>query len=172
VLESGIAPARISLELSERLLARDLDLAQQWLQSLRALGFAITIDDFGAEASSINAITRLPVQRVKLDNSVVQRLSSSRDALLLTDTVVGLCRQIGRELVAEGIETEDQRQRLLRAGCAYGQGYLLGAPRTAIELAQLLRGTTSAALPAEQAGDAMDSAAVHAIATPSSAPSA
>lgn len=140
VLDSGVAPARVSLELSERLLARDLDLAQQWLQSLRALGFAITIDDFGAEASSINAITRLPVQRVKLDNSVVQRLTSSRDALLLTETVIGLCRQVGRELVAEGIETEEQRLRLVRAGCVYGQGYLLGAPCTAIELAQVLQG--------------------------------
>ena len=170
VLESGIAPARISLELSERLLARDLDLAQQWLQSLRALGFSITIDDFGAEASSINAITRLPVQRVKLDNSVVQRLSSSRDALLLTDTVVGLCRQIGRELIAEGIETEDQRQRLLRAGCTYGQGYLLGAPRTAIELAQLLQGAATAMAPAEP-GSTTASLRPQASATPSSAPS-
>ena len=170
VLESGIATSRISLELSERLLARDLDLAQQWLQSLRALGFAITIDDFGAEASSINAITRLPVQRVKLDNSVVQRLSSSRDALLLTDTVVGLCRQIGRELIAEGIETEDQRQRLVRAGCLFGQGYLLGAPRTAIELVQLLR--LQAGAPDEPLAPLSTLVAAQASAMPSSAPSA
>ena len=133
-----IATRRVALELPERLLVRDLDLAEQWLQSLRSLGFEIGIDDFGAEASSINAITQLPVQRVKLDNSVVQRLTTSRTAAVLTETVIELCRRVGREVIAEGLETEAQQVRLARAGCSFAQGYLLAAPQTAIELVQWL----------------------------------
>ncbi len=133
-----IATSRVALELPERLLVRDLDLAEQWLQSLRSLGFEIGIDDFGAAASSINAITQLPVQRVKLDNSVVQRLATSSTAAVLTETVIELCRRVGREVIAEGLETEAQQARLARAGCAFAQGYLLAAPQTAIELLQWL----------------------------------
>ncbi len=133
-----IPTRRVALELPERLLVRDLELAEQWSQALRSLGFEIGIDDFGAEASSINAITQLPVQRVKLDNSVVQRLATSRTAAVLTETVIDLCRRVGREVVAEGLETAAQQARLARAGCAFAQGHLLAGPQTAIELLQWL----------------------------------
>ena len=69
---------------------------------------------------------------------MVQRLTTSRTAAVLTETVIELCRRVGREVIAEGLETEAQQVRLARAGCSFAQGYLLAAPQTAIELVQWL----------------------------------
>ena len=147
--ECGLAKTRVHIEIGESVLAREADAAQHWLEALREHGLHLTIDDFGATIGSLNAISRLPVQNVKLDSSVVHRLTSSREAALMADTVVAVCAALGREVIADGVQTQEQRDRLLRAGCRSAQGPFFGPPLTGSGLTEALRPARS---PASVAG--------------------
>jgi diguanylate cyclase (GGDEF)-like protein len=123
---SGLAPERLVLELTESVLLEDGDLAVERLNALKALGVRLALDDFGTGFSSLSYLSRLPVDVLKLDRSFL------RDgAPALTAGIVSLGQAVGLQVVAEGIETEEQWYALRALGCDYGQGYLFARPLAA-----------------------------------------
>ncbi|MDT0164582.1 EAL domain-containing protein [Actinotalea sp. AC32] len=130
---SGIDPARVELEVTETVLLRDLDDVRAILLDVRERGVRIALDDFGTGYSSLTWLQRLPVDTVKLDRSFVgDLLSPGRSpALDILGSVTDLAHALGKQVVAEGVETRAQRDHLVALGCDFGQGYLFGRPEPA-----------------------------------------
>ncbi len=125
---SGLPPARLTLELTETALLGVTPTATSELDTLVHLGVRLAIDDFGTGYSSLTHLVDVPASYVKIDRSFVARMGSSDASTAIVEAVVSLCRALHIDVVAEGIEDEDQRRMLSRLGCSYGQGYLLGRP--------------------------------------------
>ena len=124
---SGLAAARLTLELTETVLLQDADIASDTLARLRAVGVRIALDDFGTGYSSLARLKRLPIDCLKIDRSFVAGLPDDRHDLAIVCAIAGIGREIGLEVVAEGVETEDQATALRNCGLTRGQGYLYGA---------------------------------------------
>jgi sensor c-di-GMP phosphodiesterase-like protein len=105
------------------------------LEALRRLGLRIAIDDFGTGFSSLNSLARLPIDVVKIDKSFIDVLGTRYDAVI--GAVVEVAEAFDLTVVAEGIEREEQRDRLIDLGCPFAQGYLFGKPSSPDELAHL-----------------------------------
>ena len=132
-----VAPSLIELEITESTLM-EYERSGPVLESLAALGFRIAIDDFGTGYSSLAALRQMPVQTLKIDQSFVHHLTQDGDDATLTRTIVELGRNLGLEVVAEGVETSQQRQLLALQGCHLGQGRLFGDPMTADQFQERL----------------------------------
>jgi diguanylate cyclase (GGDEF)-like protein len=126
--DSGLPPPLLALEVSEATLMHQPDMAAATLRKLREAGVSLTIDDFGVGQCSLSTLCQLPVDRLKIDRSVVAGAPASASAASLLGGVVGLARALGLAVVAEGVETEAQRELLARLGCDAAQGYLVGRP--------------------------------------------
>jgi EAL domain-containing protein (putative c-di-GMP-specific phosphodiesterase class I) len=122
----GLPPERLCLEVTEST-AVDDGAAIETLRTLRAMGCQIALDDFGVGYSSLAALGRLPVDVLKIDQGFVRRLSTP-DGPALVAAVVTLAKALGLQVIAEGIETEEQRQMLIDLGCTLGQGFLIARP--------------------------------------------
>jgi len=129
--ESGFPAAQLTLEVTEGVLVRDVDSVVSQLEALRALGVQIAIDDFGTGFSGLSYLRHLPADIIKIDRSFVSDLPSGRSATTLITSIVELARTLGLDVVAEGVETEDQRQALRQLDCAQAQGYLFARPEPA-----------------------------------------
>lgn len=117
--------------------------AQRELDRIRALGVAISIDDFGTGFSSLSRLTDLPTQQVKIDRAFVDGLGQSNETLEIVRTIVALARALGLQTLAEGVETVAQAQTLLMEGVEIGQGFLFAPPLSADEcLAMWRQGVT------------------------------
>ncbi|MGV7032909.1 putative bifunctional diguanylate cyclase/phosphodiesterase [Methylobacterium symbioticum] len=127
VRQSEIDPRRITLELTETALMRDFDRARDAIRALRALGIRIALDDFGTGYSSLGYVHRLPLDRIKIDRSFMADIGTDLGRSVVS-TILDLCKNLGVEGVAEGVETADQLVTMRRSGCRYVQGYLIGAP--------------------------------------------
>jgi diguanylate cyclase (GGDEF)-like protein/PAS domain S-box-containing protein len=125
---SGLDPARLTLELTETALLGVTPTATSELDTLVQLGVRLAIDDFGTGYSSLTHLVDVPASYVKIDRSFVGRMTGSDASTAIIEAVVSLCRALNIDVVAEGIEDEDQRSMLSRLGCSYGQGFLLGRP--------------------------------------------
>lgn len=126
--DSGLPPDRLLMEITESAAIRDLDLSSRVLGGLRDLGVGIALDDFGAGFASITYLRRLPCDRLKIAMELTAEIGRSRRGEKILETTLGLGRALDLELVAEGVETEDQLDWLRRHGCDLAQGYLLGRP--------------------------------------------
>jgi len=124
----GLPSSALELEITEGLLMQDTDRTRNTLIALKDLGVRIAIDDFGTGYSSLAYLRRFSVDVLKVDRSFVSELCESEEASAIADAIIGLGRRLGLEIVAEGIETPGQRDRLIEFGCEIGQGYLLGRP--------------------------------------------
>ncbi|MBU0621662.1 MAG: EAL domain-containing protein [Gammaproteobacteria bacterium] len=138
--ESGITPECLEIELTESVVMQDVEQAMHALAELNALGIRLAIDDFGTGYSSLSYLKRLPVHRLKIDRSFVCNLPDAQDDAMIVRAIMDLGRNLGKQVIAEGIETEAQRAFLRQAGCTEGQGYLFGRPMSAPEFTGLLRG--------------------------------
>ncbi|NML14651.1 bifunctional diguanylate cyclase/phosphodiesterase [Azohydromonas caseinilytica] len=137
--DSGAPPSLLELELTESMVMRDPEEAARLLQALRALGVQVSIDDFGTGHSSLAYLKRLPLDAVKLDRSFVQDLPDApKDAAIATG-VIALAQQLRLEVVAEGVETQAQRDFLRQAGCDQAQGYFFSRPLPAAALVEWLQ---------------------------------
>ncbi|MFO7301244.1 MAG: EAL domain-containing protein [Acidobacteriota bacterium] len=134
IAESGISPDAIVLELTERMLLQHKDRVAPLMERLKSLGIALAIDDFGTGDSSLGHLHRLPIDILKIDRTFVDAIASDEHASTLARTVVSLGELMSFDIVAEGIESQEQAERLLALGCHAGQGYLFGMPMTAGEL--------------------------------------
>jgi diguanylate cyclase (GGDEF)-like protein/PAS domain S-box-containing protein len=126
--ETGANPRWLTLELTETLMAEPSARMQQTLRALRDLGLGLSIDDFGAGYSSLRYLETLPVTEIKIDRGFVQGMPESSAKRIIVEAVVRLGRELGAEVVAEGIETETERAILCDIGCPYGQGFLFSRP--------------------------------------------
>ncbi|HEY4440256.1 MAG TPA: EAL domain-containing protein, partial [Candidatus Elarobacter sp.] len=131
---AGLKPARFELEITESAAMTDASRAQDVLEHCRALGLGVALDDFGTYYSSLTYLKRLPIETVKIDRSFVAGLPFVKSDAAIVSGIIGLARALERTAVAEGIETEQQRNWLTRAGCEYGQGYYFGKPMLASAL--------------------------------------
>ena len=126
--ESGLNPTRLMLEITESLLLPDEEQVWADLHELRTLGVQIAIDDFGTGYSSLSYLRRVPADVVKVDKSFVETIGSSGQQRALVEGIVWLAATLGLQVIAEGIETEDDRRLLQDLGCPMGQGYLFSPP--------------------------------------------
>jgi len=134
----GVAASSLELELTESLLINAAGVAQGQLQALRALGIRLSIDDFGTGFSSLSYLHRLPVDCIKLDRSFVQSIDTDHLGHRLVHAMIGVAYGLGLSVVAEGVETEGQRDALLTAGCSLMQGFLFARPQPACDLEEFL----------------------------------
>ena len=136
--ETGVAPERLELEITESTILADPTRVRTILDRLNALGLSLAIDDFGTGYSSLAYLKRLPVRTIKIDRSfVMDMLESASDAAIVRSTVE-LGRNLGLRVVAEGVETAAAWDLLREQGCTLAQGYLIGKPMPAEELEVLL----------------------------------
>ena len=126
--DTGLAPDRLDLELTESLLVNNDDLVRVTLGRLRALGVKVSLDDFGTGYSSLSYLKAFSVDKVKIDQSFVRDLAHDRHSAAVVRAVVGLARDLGLRVNAEGVETAGQLHLLRRLGCDEIQGYLHGKP--------------------------------------------
>lgn len=136
---TGIKPDQLCLEITESLAHFDIERSISILTHLKEIGVALAIDDFGTGYSSLNYLKRFPVDRVKIDGSFIQDLGNSVMDTAIVEAVVELAHITGMTAVAEGVETRNQLERLIKMSCPYVQGYYLARPMPANELSELLR---------------------------------
>jgi len=135
LLETGLAPQRLTLEITESAMMRDTEVIAARLRKLREIGVRIAIDDFGTGYSALNYLRQLPVDVVKIDRSFVIGIVADPAQGALVAAIIDLGHVLGLHLVAEGVETEDQRLALEGLGCDLGQGFLWARP---LELGALI----------------------------------
>jgi len=134
ILESGNVDKKlINLELTENVLLEDLTIAQPLMEDLSAFGVGIHIDDFGTGYSSLSYLARLPVQTIKIDQAFIAQLTDSEANNRVIEAIVALGKAMKLEVVAEGVETEQQYAILRRLGCDLVQGYFIARPMPAAQ---------------------------------------
>jgi diguanylate cyclase (GGDEF)-like protein len=131
--DSGLPPACLELELTESILIQDTEQILATVRALKALGVRLSLDDFGTGYSSLSYLTRFAVDKLKIDQSFVRELESSKEAAKIVRAMIDLGRGLGLKTIAEGIETLEQSEILQRYGCSQGQGYYYGRPVPAEE---------------------------------------
>jgi len=139
--EFDLPPSALEMELTEGLIMGDTEAAISTMHSLVEMGIQLAIDDFGTGYSSLSYLQRFPVKKLKIDRSFVQDLGKggSREGAVIANAVIGMARNLNLKVIAEGVETEEQRDFLREHGCDEVQGYLYARPMPADEVGELLR---------------------------------
>jgi EAL domain-containing protein (putative c-di-GMP-specific phosphodiesterase class I) len=128
---SGFPPSQLFLEITETTLVEDLPSAYANIKAAEQLGIQLAIDDFGTGYSSLSYLRRFPIGILKIDRSFVDGLASENEDAIIVETVIRMASSLGLEVVAEGVENEEQVRILRSYGCHYLQGYLYGQPADA-----------------------------------------
>jgi EAL domain-containing protein (putative c-di-GMP-specific phosphodiesterase class I) len=136
---SGFPAKQLELEITESALIANPDLTIEYLKQWKELGVRIAMDDFGTGYSSLSYLSRLPVDRLKLDQSLIHRMAQDAKTAAITRSIVSLGAELGIDVIAEGVETEQQLQMLTDLDCPRVQGYLLGRPMPATQAQLALR---------------------------------
>jgi diguanylate cyclase (GGDEF)-like protein len=142
--ESGLDPGSLILELTESAVVDNFEGAAGTLQKLRWMAVQLAMDDFGTGYSSLSNLSQLPLDILKIDQSFVARLDQDAEGRAIVYAIVSLATALGIRVTGEGIETASQLSTLIELGCSHGQGFLLGVPVPADELAALLGTLTTA----------------------------
>ena len=136
LMETGLPPHRLELEITEGVLINDHIGALAILRRIKALGVRIAMDDFGSGYSSLSYLQSFPFDKIKIDGSFIGNLGRTTQSAAIIRAVVGLGRGLQTPIIAEGVETEEQRAFLVRESCDEIQGYLLGFPRPIADYAE------------------------------------
>jgi len=136
VNETGVDPELIELELTESILMDDVDRTLAVLNEARNMGFGLSIDDFGTGYSSLSYLKQFPVNNLKIDQSFIRNLPYNQEDGQITRTIVAMANNLGLGVIAEGVETQEQRQFLEEIGCYKVQGYMYSHPVPADAIAQ------------------------------------
>ena len=129
MLGTGLAPARLELEITEGVLVENFSRAASVLRGLKALGVRVALDDFGTGYSSLSYLQSFPLDRIKIDRTFISGLEKTEGSLAIVRAVIGLAHGLGLPVLAEGVETTAQLAILAREACDDAQGYLIGHPR-------------------------------------------
>jgi diguanylate cyclase (GGDEF)-like protein/PAS domain S-box-containing protein len=132
--KSGARPQQLRLELTERMLMNDTSETRTRMHAIKALGVGFSLDDFGTGYSSLVHLQRLPLDQLKIDQSFVKTLLTQPGDAAVARSVIALGHSLGLTVIAEGVETEEQRNLLAELGCDAFQGYFFGRPSTAADL--------------------------------------
>jgi diguanylate cyclase (GGDEF)-like protein/PAS domain S-box-containing protein len=128
LLETGLAPGRLELEITEGVLIEDFDRGLALLRRLKALGVRVSMDDFGSGYSSLSYLQAFPFDKIKIDRAFVINLGHNPQSAAIIRAVIGLGHGLGMSIVAEGVETQEQLGFLADEGCDSVQGYFIGKP--------------------------------------------
>ena len=129
LVETGLSPARLELEITETAIVADKARALHVLRQIRALGVTIALDDFGTGYSSLDTLRSFPFDKIKLDRLFMKEVETNPQSRAIVRAVLALGKSLDVPILAEGVETEDQLDLLRREGCDEAQGYLLGRPQ-------------------------------------------
>lgn len=124
LFRTGLSPSRLEVEVTERVLIDNRDIAASVLDELAEIGIGITLDDYGTGDSSLTLLQRFPIDTIKIDRSLIRHLPRDRDHVVLVDAILALADKLGRRVVAEGVETREQLEFLRHRGCREMQGFL------------------------------------------------
>lgn len=141
IKRAGVPANKLKLELTESLLADNLDAAIAKMRNLKDMGVRLSVDDFGIGYSSLSYLKRLPIDELKIDRAFVKDILTDGNDAAIAGTIIGLCRNLGLEVIAEGVETEEQRAFLARQGCHRYQGYLFCRPLPVDKLEEFMNRT-------------------------------
>jgi EAL domain-containing protein (putative c-di-GMP-specific phosphodiesterase class I) len=122
---------------------KDVEATASVLRELKALGVRLAIDDFGTGYSSLSYLHQFPIDILKIDRSFIQRITADSGESVIVNSIIKLAESLNLLVVAEGIETEEQRRYILGQHCAEGQGYLFSRPMTANRFAEFLELNTN-----------------------------
>ena len=129
--EHGLTPGRFTCEITESVAMEDTQVTRRAFERLEKIGVHVSIDDFGTGHSSLAALRRLPAKELKIDRAFVEDLGRSDDALAIVRSIIEMAHTLGMRVVAEGVETDPQRDLLVTSGCDELQGYLFARPMNA-----------------------------------------
>ncbi len=158
LIETGLAPQWLELEVTESLLLSNADMMFAVLQELKTMGLKLAIDDFGTGYSSLSYLRQFPVDKLKIDRSFIRDVAINPDDAAITGAIIGMARDLNLKVIAEGVENEAQLSFLRAHQCGEFQGYYYSQPLTADQLVDRLLG-----LPAHSACQSRDEAIVPAM---------
>jgi EAL domain-containing protein (putative c-di-GMP-specific phosphodiesterase class I) len=136
--DSKIAPRCLKLEITETAFTENIEAAVGLLKQLRNLGVQLSIDDFGTGYSSLSYLQRFPIDTLKIDRSFVSQMIENEENFQIVRTIVSLAQNLGMDVVAEGVETEEQLALLRQLDCENGQGFFFSNPLEASELDEFI----------------------------------
>jgi EAL domain-containing protein (putative c-di-GMP-specific phosphodiesterase class I) len=139
LLSSGADPTRLKLELTESVVLDNVETVIGRMQELDRLGVGFSLDDFGTGYSSLSYLKRLPLDQIKIDQSFVRDVPGDPNDAAIVRAILAMSRSLGLQVIAEGVETEAQRDFLFENGCSAFQGYLFGRPMPIEEWDSVLR---------------------------------
>jgi diguanylate cyclase (GGDEF)-like protein/PAS domain S-box-containing protein len=129
--ETGVNPSRLQVEMTEQIASLDPKLTITVLSHLKHLGIGTVLDDFGTGSTSLVGLTQFPVDALKIDRSLIREMQSDRGTSDIVELIIALAQKMKLNVIAEGIETGRQMERLIELGCQYGQGYFFSQPMEA-----------------------------------------
>lgn len=137
--QTGIDPSRLQLEMTEAITAADPKLTITVLSHLKHLGIGVILDDFGSGSTSLRALRQFPVDAIKIDRSLIREMQTDLVSSDIVELIIAMAHKMGLRVIAEGIETASQLERLLALGCECGQGYFFSQPLDAKAVYQFVR---------------------------------
>jgi EAL domain-containing protein (putative c-di-GMP-specific phosphodiesterase class I) len=152
LLETGLDPRRLEIEITEGVLFEDFDRAIGILRKIKNLGVRIAMDDFGTGYSSLSYLQAFPFDKIKIDQTFVAKIGKNSSAAAIIHAILGLGRALALPVIAEGVETEEQLAFLAREGCDEIQGFLIGRPEPIDRYRQATTGFADASEMAATAG--------------------
>jgi diguanylate cyclase (GGDEF)-like protein len=138
VVQTGVDPARLEIEVTERVPLSSASTVLEGLERVRAMGISLSLDDFGAGSSALSYLLRFPFNKIKIDRTFIGRLGNNESAATLVQAMLGVARGLGIATLAEGVETELQADILAAEGCEQAQGFYFGRPFPEPVMSQLL----------------------------------
>lgn len=136
--QSGLNGQNLKLELTESTIMENSDVAKNCLLDLKTLGITLAVDDFGTGYSSLSYLSQIPADTIKIDRSFVDKMDKSEEGINMVKVIINLAKSLGMTVVAEGIETDAQCQKLRELGCHYGQGFLFSKAVPADQVSDMI----------------------------------
>ena len=128
IQKNNISASQLAIELTEGVVIKNIDDTIKKMEALKALGIMISIDDFGTGYSSLSYLKTLPIDQLKIDHSFINDIANNKDDAVITETIISMCKHLGLEVIAEGVETKEQFELLKEKGCDLFQGRYFGRP--------------------------------------------
>jgi EAL domain-containing protein (putative c-di-GMP-specific phosphodiesterase class I) len=139
VQRHSIKPSLLKLELTESMLVDKIEDIMSFMNELKGIDIRFELDDFGTGYSSLQYLKKLPLHQLKIDQSFVRDIAANSQDISIVCTIIAMAKSLSLDVIAEGVETEDQKQLLINSGCMNFQGYLFGKPVPIDEFETLLR---------------------------------